>query len=82
MEDFRRPAWTWSHMHNLIFNRFDNSRHYSFATRSKKLFRTCRNTAKRIQRIEKDIESTCKEMDATRSIINEFVTKSLGNNQK
>ena len=32
--------------------------------------------------LKKDIKSTCIEMDATRSIINEFITKALCNNQK
>ena len=37
---------------------------------------------KEFKELKKDIESACKEMDATRSIINEFVTKALFNNQK
>ena len=37
---------------------------------------------KELKGLKKDIEPTCKEMDATRSIINEFVSKSLGNYQK
>ena len=53
-------------------------RNYGFAKRSQKLFRTGRNAT---ERIKKDIESVCKEMDATRSIINEFVTKALFNDK-
>lgn len=37
---------------------------------------------KEVKELRKDIESTCKEMDATRSVINEFVTMVLFNNQK
>lgn len=37
---------------------------------------------KEFKKLKTEIESTCKEMDSTRSIINEFVAKTLFNNQK
>ena len=37
---------------------------------------------KEFKELKKDIESACKEMDATRSIINELVTKALFNDKK
>ena len=37
---------------------------------------------KEFKGLKKDIESTCREMDTTRSIINEFITRALCNNQK
>ena len=69
-------------MHNLIYNRFDSSRNYSFAARSKNCSERVETLQKEFKGLKKDIESTCKEMDATRSIKYEIVAKSLGNNQK
>ena len=37
---------------------------------------------KEVKELKEEIELTCREMDATRSIINRFVTKALFNNQQ